>query len=25
MVYFRDQAAEEVCLHDPEDEGVTIF
>jgi hypothetical protein len=25
IVYFRDQAAEEVCLHDPEDEEITIF
>ena len=25
IVYFRVQAAEETYLHDPEDEGITIF
>ena len=25
IVYFRDQAAEEVFLHDPKDERITIF
>jgi hypothetical protein len=25
IVYFRNQAAEEVCPHDAKDEGITIF
>jgi len=25
IFHFRDQAAEELCPHDPEDEGITIF